>query len=256
MKVFILAGGVGTRLVEETEIKPKPMVEIGGKPILWHIMKHYSHYGFKDFVLALGYKGEMIKEYFMELQSLKHSDFTVKMGDESSLTKHKSSHEDWTITFANTGLDTNTGGRIKRIEKYIDTEQFFCTYGDGVSDINLHDLLKFHNKMGKTATITCIRPLSQFGILQIGSNLVTDFKEKPLLKDYINGGFFVFKREFFDVLKDDDILEKAPLETLAKKKQLAAYKYNGFWQCMDTFKDNQQLNEMWASNQAKWKVWD
>ncbi len=255
MKVVILCGGRGTRLNELTETIPKPLVEIGGRPIIWHIMKQYSHYGFNEFVLALGYKGEKIKEYFMDYQSWRNSDFTVKLGKVPNMVHHAADMEDWTITFANTGASTNTGGRIKKIEKHVTGDEFMCTYGDGVSDVNISELLKFHRKMGTTGTLTCVQPLSQFGILKLNKNLVTDFKEKPLLSDYINAGFFVFKKEFFDILGDNDVLEKQPLETLAKKKQLAAYKYNGFWKCMDTFKDSQDLNDMWSSHKAPWKVW-
>ncbi|MEK6967023.1 MAG: glucose-1-phosphate cytidylyltransferase [Nanoarchaeota archaeon] len=255
MKVVILCGGRGTRMNELTDDLPKPLASIGGKPILWHIMKIYAHYGFKEFVLCLGYKGEKIKEYFMDYHSWKNTDFTVKLGKEHDIKHHKEDTEDWTITFANTGVSTNTGGRIKKVEKYVTEDQFFCTYGDGVSNINIQELLKFHNKIGKIATLTCVKPLSQFGILKLKNNLVTEFKEKPLLNDYINGGFFVFKKEMFDYLKENDILEKTPLETLARKNQLAAFKYDGFWQCMDTFKDYQALNDVWHANQAKWKVW-
>ncbi len=254
MKVVILCGGRGTRMNELTEDLPKPLATIGNKPILWHIMKQYAHYGFKDFVLCLGYKGEKIKEYFMDYHSWRHSDFTVKLGSEHDVKHHRDVMEDWTITFANTGSNTNTGGRIKKIQKFIDDDQFFCTYGDGVSSVNINDLLKFHNKMGKTVTLTCVRPMSQFGILTLNNNLVTQFKEKPLLKDYINGGFFVFKKGIFDYLGDNDVLEQAPFETLAKKRELAAYKFSGYWQCMDTFKDYQALNDLWHANKAQWKV--
>lgn len=233
MRTVILCGGEGTRLRELTESIPKPLVEIGGKPILWHIMKIYSYYGFNDFILCLGYKGNLIEEYFK-----------------------KNKEENWNIIFADTGLKTNTGGRIKKIEKYIDDEIFLANYGDGLADINLNKLLSFHKRMNKIATITCVNPVSQFGIIKINdSNLITAFKEKPLLNQWINGGFFVFNKKIFDYLTGDDILEKRPFETLAKERQIVAYKFSGFWDCMDTFKDMQLLNELWQKENAPWKVW-
>ena len=233
MKVVILCGGKGERLREHTEAIPKPLIEIGNKPILWHIMKIYSHYGFNDFVLCLGYKAEKIEEYFKN-----------------------NNKEKWNIEFADTGLETNTGGRIKKIEKYIKDENFFATYGDGLSDINIKELFDFHKKMKKTATMTCIALRSNFGIVDIdGNNLISGFKEKPFMNMWINGGFFVFKRKIFDYLDEDSILEGKPMENLAKNNQLAAYKYKGFWECMDTYKDTRMLNQMHDNNQAKWMVW-
>lgn len=232
MKTVILCGGEGIRLREYTESIPKPMVKIGDKPILWHIMKLYSYCGFDDFVLCLGYKGDKIKEYFKN-------------------------DENWSITFADTGLGTNTGGRVKKIEKYIEDDTFFTTYGDGLSDIDLNDLLEYHKSKNKIATLTTIKPLSPFGMLEIDSNnLVTDFKEKPILDYWINGGFFVFDVGVFDYISENDALEKEVFERLAKDNNLSAYKHTGFWKCMDTYKDNLELNKMWVNKKAKWVIWE
>ncbi|MBI3036802.1 glucose-1-phosphate cytidylyltransferase [Candidatus Woesearchaeota archaeon] len=256
MKVVILCGGKGTRFREYPEEIPKPLAVIGGKPILWHLMKTYSHYGYKDFILCLGYKGDMIKKYFIE-EEWRASDFTMNLKNRQKQTLAAGEEEDWNITFADTGLETNTGGRIKRIEKYIPQgEDFFATYGDGLANIDIRQLLEFHKKKGGIATITCLRPYSQFGIVEIDDNssAVTSFKEKPRLDYWINGGFFVFKKEIFNYLGDNDVLEQKPFETLAAKKEIAAYKFEGFWQCMDTFKDYQSFNELWEKG-APWKVW-
>jgi glucose-1-phosphate cytidylyltransferase len=231
MKTVILCGGEGTRLKEITESIPKPLVEIGGKPILWHIMKIYSHYGFNDFVLCLGYKGELIEKYFKD-----------------------NPESDWSIEFVDTGAKTNTGGRIKKIEKFISDDLFFATYGDGLANIDLNSLLKFHNDKKKIATITCANPLSQFGVLDVEDDLVLGFKEKPPLNQWINGGFFVFDKRIFDYLTEDSVLEKEPFEKLANLKEIAAYKFNEFWECMDTFKDMQLLNKLWKDGKAPWKV--
>lgn len=234
MQVVILCGGKGERLREHTEIIPKPLVEIGGKPILWHIMKIYSHYGYNDFILCLGYKGGKIKEYFDQNNS-----------------------ENWNLKFADTGLDTNTGGRIKKIEKYIEAGNFLATYGDGVSDINIKKLIRYHEKKAKIATMTCTVLQSNFGIVEIdGSNMAVGFGEKPFVNIWINGGFFVFNRRIFDYLEEDSVLEGQPLEKLAKDRELAVYKYRGFWECMDTYKDTRRLNEFFNSGKAKWVVWD
>lgn len=253
MKVVILCGGKGTRFREFPEDIPKPLAPIGNKPILWHIMKTYSHYGYKDFVLCLGYKGDMIKKYFIE-EEWRASDFTMNLKERRKIT-HSSEEEDWNITFADTGLETNTGGRLKRIEKYIpEGENFFATYGDALANINIQQLLEFHKKNGKIATITTLRPYSQFGIVEIEDSIVTSFKEKPKLDYWINGGFFVFKKEVFSHTGENDVLEKKTFETLAAKKEMAAYKFDGFWQCMDTFKDYQSFNELWEKG-APWRVW-
>lgn len=232
MKTVILCGGEGTRLKELTESIPKPLVEIGGKPILWHIMKIYSCYGFKDFILCLGYKGDLIEDYFKSNNS-----------------------EDWGIEFVDTGAKTNTGGRIKKIEGYIKEARFFATYGDGMANINLRELSDFHNSKNKIATITCVNPLSQFGILEISDELVLGFKEKPPLNQWINGGFFVFNKMIFRYLEEDSVLEKEPFEVLASKKQIAAYKLENYWGCMDTFKDMQTMDKMWKDGRAPWKMW-
>ena len=254
-KVVILAGGKGTRLREETEVKPKAMVEIGGKPILWHIMNIYSHYGFKDFVICLGYKGEVIKEYFIN-RSWMENDFllnTSKKGEFSILSKN--SAEDWNITFADTGQENQTGGRIKKIEKYIDEDNFFATYCDVLSDVDMNKLFAYHKKMGKTATLTAIHPRSPFGVIEIKDGIINSFKEKPRLEGNINGGFFAFKKDIFDVLDENSILEEEPLRALAQKGKLAAYEHQKFWMSMDTFKDVGVLNDMWDKNDRPWAVW-
>lgn len=235
MKVVILAGGKGTRFADYPENVPKPLALIGNRPILWHIMVTYAHYGFKDFIICLGYKGDLIKKYF-----------TLS---ENNVEK------DWKITLVDTGIDTPTGGRVKKVANYIDTEEFFLTYGDGVSDINLNKLLAFHHAHGKIGTLAAVNPESQFGILELDEKgFVKEFKEKPKLDKWINGGFFVFKKQFLNMLSEDDILEKKPLEMLASKKQLIAFKHEGFWRCMDTFKDYQVLNDLWKENNAPWKL--
>jgi glucose-1-phosphate cytidylyltransferase len=233
MKVVILCGGKGERLREHTDVIPKPLVEIGGKPILWHIMKIYSHYGFSDFILCLGYKGDKIKEYFS-----KHNE------------------EGWNIECVDTGADTNTGGRIKKIQHLITEEHFMATYGDGVSNVDLKKLLAFHKSHGKIATLTCANFKTNFGILNIDdNNKVKGFNEKPMMNMWINGGFFVFNRKIFDYLEEDSILEKAPMDILSKNNELMAYLHGGFWECMDTYKDTRMLNEAWEMGDAKWKVW-
>ena len=257
MKVVILAGGLGTRLSEETSVKPKPMVEIGGKPILWHIMKMYSHYGFNDFVICLGYKGYLIKEYFANYY-LHQTDVTIDLCN-NSIETLSSKVEPWKITLIDTGVNTMTGGRIKRIEKYIDTDTFMLTYGDGVCDINCADLLKYHNAHGKYATLTAVQPTGRFGALGIeNDNTVSSFQEKVKGDgSWINGGFFVLNKKIFEYIKNDDqeIWERNPLEKLAKDSQLISWKHNGFWKCMDTLKDKSDLEEMWNLGKAEWKVW-
>ncbi len=261
MKVAILCGGKGTRLRELTGVLPKPLVEIGGKPILWHIMKIYSYYGFNDFILCLGYKGEMIKEYFMNQADWRYNDFILDFKSKKheiiyKANNYKVKHEDWKITFVDTGQETNTGGRIKKIEEYIGGDDFFVTYGDGLSDIDLNKLLDFHKKNKKIATITCVNPPSQFGVVEINEEgIITKFEEKPLLNQWISGGFFVFNKRIFDYIRENDILEKEPFEKLAKERQAIAYKHKGFWKCMDTYKDTRVLNELWKNNKAYWKKW-
>ena len=256
MKVAILAGGFGTRLSEETDIRPKPMVEIGGKPILWHIMKHYSSYGFNEFVVLLGYKGYTIKEYFANYY-LHQSDITIdtKAG---KLTVHSNDSEDWKITLVETGPETMTGGRVKRAEKYLAGETFMLTYGDGVSDVNVKKLVEFHQAQKKILTLTAIQPEGRFGVLDIGAgHKVQRFLEKPRGDgSWINGGFFVCEPGIFGYLRDGDktIFERAPMETLAGEGQLSAYQHEGFWKCMDTLRDKQELNQMWASGKAPWMM--
>ncbi|MFN8575922.1 MAG: glucose-1-phosphate cytidylyltransferase [Candidatus Sericytochromatia bacterium] len=257
MKVVLLAGGAGTRLSEETSLRPKPMVEIGGKPILWHIMKIYSSHGFNDFIICLGYKGYMIKEYFINY-FYHQCDLTIDL-KENKTTVHSSKSEPWTITLVDTGLETLTGGRIKRIEPYINNETFMLTYGDGVSDVNLKELYEFHKKHNKYATLTSVQPSGRFGALALDDNdNVTAFQEKPKGDgSWINGGFFVLEPDIFKYLKDDStIWERDPLENIAKEGQLAAYKHKGFWKPMDTLRDKIELEEMWNNKSAKWKLWD
>ena len=258
MKAVILCGGIGTRLKEETEYKPKPMVEIGNRPILWHIMKIFAHYGIKDFVLSLGYKGEMIKEYFYNYEILSN-DFTIELGNEKAIEVHNiNSERNWRVTLADTGDKALKGARLKRVEKYIDDDQFMMTYGDGVADIDIRDLLEFHQGHGKLATVTGINPASRFGELKIKGNQVESFSEKPQNgAGLINGGFFVFNRGIFDYLSNNDScdLEVGALEQIAREGQLMVYKHRGFWACMDTIRDMDFLNKLWTEGKALWKVW-
>lgn len=256
MKVAFLAGGLGTRISEETENKPKPMVEIGGQPILWHIMMHYYQYGFKDFAVALGYKGSVIKKYMVDYCAL-NSNLTVGFRN-GEVKPHGGYELDWNVDLIDTGLTTNTGGRIKRLAPYVGRETFMLTWGDGVSDINLHDLLAFHRSHGKLATLTAVRPPARFGHLDLDGNQIYEFSEKPQTKEgWINGAFFVLEPEIFDYIDGDDTQwEKSPLEKLAKDGQLMAYKHDGFWQCMDTLRDKNRLESLWASGNAPWKTWE
>lgn len=252
MKVIILAGGLGTRLQEETAVRPKPMVEIGGKPILWHIMQSYAGYGFKEFVVALGYKGEWIKKFFLNYYHL-GQDFTAELG--SGKIKTCGGHqEDWKVSLVDTGEATLTGGRIKRLQKWIGNKPFMATYGDGVSDINIAQLVEFHRQHKKYATITAVRPPARFGRLEIDGDRVTSFQEKPQIGEgWINGGFFVFQPEVFKYIEaDETILEREPLENLAKDKQLRAYKHAGFWRGMDTLRDVRMLEDLWKTGKAPW----
>ena len=257
MKVVILAGGMGTRLREETEFKPKPMVQIGGKPILWHIMKLYDHHGFHDFVICLGYKSHIIKEYFLNYE-LMNSDFTVNLGNRDDIMIRNSHTErDWTVTLADTGEKTQTGARIKKIEKYIDGDTFMVTYGDAVADIDIDKLLEFHQAHGRIGTVSGIHLHSRFGELHIDSHCVKKFSEKPQTKEYVNGGFFVFNRKFFSYLneRDDCILENEPITQLTKEEELMVYPHEGFWQCCDTYREMELLNTLWANPNPPWKVW-
>jgi glucose-1-phosphate cytidylyltransferase len=253
MKVILLAGGFGTRLAEYTAIIPKPMVPIGGKPILWHIMKSYSSYGHKDFYVALGYKAEIIKEYFLNFHALS-SDFTVDLSS-GSVQSHKSGEIDWKVTLVNTGEDTLTGGRVKRLKQYIGNETFMLTYGDGVSDIDINKLLAFHRSRGKLVTMSAVRPAARFGELEFEGDRITQFVEKPQLHDgWINGGFFVMEPAFLDLIEGDQtMLEREPLTKAAELGELMAYKHEGFWHCMDTKRDNDLLEKLWQEG-APWAV--
>ena len=257
MKVAILAGGLGTRISEESHLKPKPMIEIGDKPILWHIMKTYSYYGYNEFVICLGYKGYVIKEYFADYY-LHTSDITFDMTN-NEMKVHNNYSEPWKVTLVDTGLNTMTGGRVKRIKNYINNEPFMLTYGDGVADINIDDLVNQHKKSGKIATITAVQPGGRFGTLDIDDNeAINSFREKSKEDGgWINGGFMVLQPEIFNYLEDDStIFERKPLETLAAQNQLSAYKHNGFWQCMDTQRDKMYLDELLASGNAPWRIWE
>jgi glucose-1-phosphate cytidylyltransferase len=255
MKTIILAGGFGTRLSEETENRPKPMVEVGGRPILWHIMKTYSRYGFNEFIVALGYKADYITKYFVD--SVRYSgNITVSIHQgESQITQRE--QDEWTIHLEDTGLDTMTGGRIKALAHWVKDEPFMVTYGDGVSDINIHDLLAYHRKMGKLATLTAVRPPARYGGLFMDNGVVKKFTEKPQTGEgWINGGFMVFEPKVLDMIQDSkSSLEGDLLENLAKIGQLAAYSHDGFWQCMDTLRDLRYLENLWGSGKAPWKVW-
>jgi glucose-1-phosphate cytidylyltransferase len=259
MKVVILCGGRGTRLQEETEFRPKPMVPIGDRPILWHIMKLFSHAGLRDFVLCLGYKGNMIKEYFLNYEAM-NNDFTICLGKPHPIQFHGAhSEQDFRVCLADTGLETLTGGRLKRVAAHIDTDAFILTYGDGLADIDICALLDFHRAHGKIATVTTVRPISRFGVPELGAEgRVVQFSEKPQTQGWVSAGFFVFHRRVFDYLEkegDDCVLERTPLERLAADGELMAYRHHGFFFAMDTYREYQQLNELWAKGAAPWKVW-
>jgi glucose-1-phosphate cytidylyltransferase len=255
MKVAILAGGSGTRLAEETELKPKPMVEIGGKPILWHIMMYYSQFGFNDFVIALGYKGEVIKKYMVDYCALNSNlSISFKTGSVKMTQKHTTN---WNVELIDTGMDTQTGGRIKRLQPYLGDDTFMMTWGDGVSNVNLDELRAYHRGHGKLATLTAVRPTARFGHLETEGDRVIEFSEKPQTREgWINGAFFVLEPQIFDYIQDDGThWEKEPMERLAKDKQLMAYRHTSFWQCMDTLREKKLLETLWASGQAPWKIW-
>jgi len=259
MKVVILAGGLGTRISEESHLRPKPMITIGDQPILWHIMKYYSCFGFQDFVICCGYKGHLIKEYFADYY-LYRSDVTFDFSAENRMTVHENIAEPWRVTLVDTGLNTQTGGRIKRVQKYIGDEPFMLTYGDGVSDVNLNALLEHHRGSGKTVTLTGIQPGGRFGVLDLdkAGDTVNGFREKAREDGgWINGGFMVMEPEVFGYLSEGEgcILEREPMETLAREGKLGIYKHTGFWQCMDTQRDRGRLESLWAGGRAPWKVW-
>ncbi|UCF93640.1 MAG: glucose-1-phosphate cytidylyltransferase [Desulfobacterales bacterium] len=258
MKVVILCGGLGTRLREETEFRPKPMVNIGNRPILWHIMKIYAHYGYTDFILALGYKGEMVKQYFYHYE-LMSNDFTIELGKPQKVRIHQSHNEiGWRITLAGTGEKALKGARLKKVQQFVDGDTFMVTYGDGLANVDIDGLLSFHKRHGKLATLTGINPASRFGELKVANDQVVAFNEKPRNADgLINGGFFVFERGFFDYLSADDDcdLEIGALERVASEGQLMVFKHLGFWACMDNLRDMDYLNRLWVEGQAEWKVW-
>ena len=253
MKVVILAGGLGTRLSEYTESIPKPMVSIGGKPILWHIMNTYARFDHKDFYIALGFKAEVIKEYFLNYRTL-NSDFTVDLSS-GHLTSHHQDAVDWRVTLVDTGLNSMTGGRVKRMKDFIGNERFLLTYGDGVADIDIDALVRFHKSHGKMVTVSAVHPGARFGELDIQDHVVTSFKEKPqITQGRINGGYFVVEASFFDLIEGDEtVLEKGPLEQAAQMGELMSYQHEGFWQCMDTKRDRDALDELWQSDRAPWK---
>jgi glucose-1-phosphate cytidylyltransferase len=258
MKVVILCGGLGTRLREETEFRPKPMVEIGGRPILWHIMKIYAHYGMHEFILCLGYRGNMIKDYFLNYEAM-NNDFKICLGRESHI-QFMGAHQeqDFAVTLADTGLETMTGGRLQRIGRYLgNDETFLLTYGDGLSDVDIRQLVEFHHSHGKVATVTAVPPASRFGVLEAdGHGQVQRFMEKPKANGMISAGYFVLNRRIFDYLSGPEcVLEREPLERLAREGQLMAYRHDGFFYAMDTYREYQYLNELWASEQTPWKVW-
>ena len=257
MKAVILAGGLGTRIAEESYLKPKPMVDVGGRPILWHIMKIYSHYGVNEFVICAGYKQHMIKEYFADY-FLHCSDVTFDFADGGSMQIHNNVSEPWKVSVIDTGLDTMTGSRIKRIAEYVGDETFMLTYGDGVADVDIGKLLQFHKGTGKYATLTAVRPDVRFGILELEGDAVTSFREKSSEDaDWVNGGFMVLEPDVFDYIDggDETIFEKGPLQKLSADGQLAAFKHPGFWHCMDSLRDKENLEELWKAGKAPWKLW-
>jgi len=256
VRAVILAGGMGTRLREETEFRPKPMVEVGGRPILWHIMKNLAQQGLNDFVVCLGYKGDQIRDFFLNYES-RINDVTVQLGKNGTSIIHgRSLEEDWRITLADTGLETMTGGRLSAVQDHLKGDRFLCTYGDGLADVNLDSLLSFHSSHGKLATVTAVRPITRFGALEIeDDDSVVNFSEKPRAEKWINGGFFIFEPAIFEYLKKNSILEREPLERIASEGQLKAFKHEGFWQPMDTYREMQELNSLWDAKAAPWKNW-
>jgi glucose-1-phosphate cytidylyltransferase len=256
MKVVLLAGGLGTRLREETEFRPKPMVTIGGRPILWHIMKTYAHWGHREFVVCLGYKGDVIRDYFLNYE-VRHRDVTVTLGSRDVQIHGAHEETGWSVTLAETGEQTLTGGRLGRVARYLDGARFMVTYGDGVADIDLRRLLEFHRGHGKLATLTAVRPSSRFGEVMIDNDMVSGFQEKPQVQGaWINGGFFVFERAVLDLIGgDEESLEQSLLTKLTAMRQLAVYQHHGFWQCMDTPREMDLLNDLWRHDKAAWAVW-
>lgn len=255
MKVVILCGGKGTRLREATEAIPKPLVRIGERPIVWHVMKTYSAFGFTDFVLCLGYKGQSIKEYFLNFRALQHN-ITVNLGGEVEVHGGAREEDAWKVTLVDTGLETSTAGRLQRVRPFLDGEPFMATYSDGVGDVDINALLETHRRLGRTATLTSVRLPSRFGLVDAGEDdIVREFREKPLMEDWINAGYFVFEQGIFEHLRDDVMLEDDPLHNLARAGDLAMYRHHGFWHPMDTYRDYLHLNALWDKNVAPWKVW-
>ena len=255
MKVVILCGGRGTRMAGETEYRPKPLVTIDGKPMIWHIMKFYSSYGFNDFILCIGYKGEMIKQYFMEMY-WRNNDLTVHIDKNQKIEYHTSEEEEnWTITIVDTGIETETGGRLKSVEKYINEDDFMFTYGDGLSDVNLNNLVDFHKSKNTLATLTGVYPVSTFGIMDVKDGIVKSFKEKPRLKDMVNGGYMVLNKKVFDYIEKDCSFEGEPLGKIAKDGELAVYEHNGFWKAVDTLKDVLLIENMCVEGNTPWQIW-
>lgn len=257
MKAVLLAGGLGTRMREETEFRPKPMVEVGGKPVLWHIMKILSYHGIKEFVIAAGYKSEYIKNYFLNYGAT-NTDFTVTLGRRESIVFHdRHDEDDWTVSVVDTGLDTMTGGRIRRLRSYIGDETFFCTYGDGIANVDVTALIDFHNSHGLSSTMTVTRPLSRFGVVDVDEKgIIGRFREKPQMDDWVNIGYMVLKPEVIDLIPDDSsVFEQEPLHALAEQGRIAAFKHDGFWQPMDTFREAQLLNELWETGKPQWRIW-
>ena len=256
MKAVLLAGGLGTRMREETEFRPKPMVEVGGRPVLWHIMKNLGHFGITDFIVATGYKSEIIKEYFLNYEA-RNNDFTIELGKRDSLTFHDRHDEaQWTVTVAFTGEDTPTGGRVHKVARYLDDDRFLVTYGDGLADVDITALCAFHKSHGCLATVTTVQPFSRFGIMEVADGgRVSQFREKPQLEGWVNIGFFIMEPGALEYLTDTSVLEEEPLAALARDSQLAAYRHHGFWQPMDTYRESRLFNEMWEAGEAPWKVW-
>lgn len=256
MKVVILAGGLGTRLRNETEFRPKPMVDIGGKPILWHLMKIFAFHSLTEFVVLIGYRGEVIRDYFINYEA-RTNDFTVCLGPPHEIEYHNSHLESgWRVTVVDTGAETPTGGRVRRSRKHVEGERFLVCYGDGLADIDIHELLAFHDGHGKLATMTTVRPMSRFGVVEVEPDrTVVRFREKPRTENSVNAGFFVFEPEVLGYLTDDTALEQEPLEALASDRQLAAFPHEGFWQPMDTYREFTLLNQLWSEGRAPWKVW-
>ena len=255
MKVVILCGGRGTRMAGETEYRPKPLVTIDGKPMIWHIMKFYSSYGFNDFILCIGYKGEMIKQYFMEMY-WRNNDLTVHIDKNQKIEYHTSEEEEnWTITIVDTGIETETGGRLKSVEKYINEDDFMFTYGDGLSDVNLNNLVDFHKSKNTLATLTGVYPVSTFGIMDVKDGIVKSFKEKPRLKDMVNGGYMVLNKKIFDYIEKDCAFEGEPLGKIAKDGELSVYEHNGFWKAVDTLKDVLLIENMCVEGNTPWQIW-